>query len=52
MAEKQEKQDKPEKKPEAQPSKPQRPVPQRQNDPLLNDIIQKMEKPSKETGHK
>ena len=52
MAEEQEKRDNPEKKTEVQPSKPQRPVPPRQNDPRLDDIVQKMEKPSKETRHK
>lgn len=37
--------------PKVQP-KPERPVPPRQNDPLLGDYIQKDLKPSKETMQK
>jgi len=37
--------------PQEQP-KPERPVPPRQDDPLLGDYIQKGDKPSKETRHK
>ncbi len=48
MGEEQEQQDKPNEQPESQEPN----VPEVEIDPLLDAIIEKMEKPSKETRHK
>ena len=44
--------DKPTEQPQEQPRPNKPPVPEVEIDPLLDDIIEKMEKPSKETRQK